>query len=82
MTSKTVISTVALADTKPSVAVSFKTYVPAIEKLADVVGLVASTKVTEPGPLTLVQSPVGVEPGYPGVTLPCKLTEFVGNSIV
>src|SRR6266545_97760 len=44
----------------PSLAVSRRTYAPATEKLAVVVGEVVSPKVTTPGPLILVQATVRV----------------------
>src|SRR4028119_1651673 len=63
----TVTATVSLLVSWPSEAVSFRTYSPATEKVADVAALAPLPNVTAPGPLTFVQAPARVPPaGGPG----------------
>ncbi len=51
----TVTTIVSLRVSAPSLAASSIVYVPSAEKKAVVLGAVASTNVTRPGPLTLLQ---------------------------
>jgi hypothetical protein len=59
----TVIVTSSVDERTLSLAVSLKTYVPSIEKLAEVLSALASPNVTVPGPLTLDQVVVTVAGG-------------------
>ena len=52
----------ALDESSPSLAVRRSTYSPAREKAAVVCAALAFAKVTEPGPLTLLQATVRIEP--------------------
>src|SRR5215213_5701120 len=66
-----------------SLAESRNTYVPGVEKIARVTGLLISFSVTRPGPLTWLQNVDTVAPaGKPSsATVPFKLAVF-GNVIV
>ncbi len=52
---KLITTIVSLRASAPSLAASSIVYVPSAEKEAVVLGAVASTNVTRPGPLTLLQ---------------------------
>jgi hypothetical protein len=74
----TVIVTSSVVDSTLSLAVSLKTYVPSIEKLAEVFSALASPNVTVPGPLTVdhivVNAPGGL--GNPSsVAVPLRLAD-------
>ncbi len=65
-----------LVDSTLSLAVSRRTYVPAVEKVAVVEAALALAKVTVPGPLTTVHAMVRVPGGLgkpSSVTVPTKL---------
>src|SRR6185503_18389121 len=66
-----------------SLADNRSTYVPGVEKIALVTGLLMSLNVTRPGPLNWLQNAVTVEPaGKPSsATVPFKLAVF-GSVIV
>src|SRR5688572_31580583 len=80
----TVTVAVSLLLNCPSDAVSFSTYSPSSEKVAEVAALSGSAKVTEPGPLTFVQMKVRVLPaGRPSsVAVPSRATVSIGSVIV
>src|SRR5262245_50679497 len=67
----TVICTESVAESAPSLAVSRRRYVPAIENEAVVVSALAVPKLTVPGPLPLLQATVNI-PG--GLGSPSSLT--------
>jgi hypothetical protein len=80
----TVIVTSSLDEIWLSLAVRRKTYVPATENEAVVLGAEALPKVTVPGPLTIVQVVVTAPGGFgkpSSVTVPLRLAD-AGNVII
>jgi hypothetical protein len=80
----TVIVTSSLVVRALSFAVSLRTYVPSIEKLAEVLSALASANVTVPGPLTLDQVVVSIAGGLgnpSSVAVPLRLAD-AGSVIV
>src|SRR4028119_247367 len=80
----TVTVVVSLLLNWPSDAVSFSTYSPSTVKVAEVAAMVASTKVTGPGPLTFGQVTARVLPsGRPSsLAVPSRSTVSTGSVIV
>src|SRR5882724_3669464 len=74
----TVIRTSALEDRCPSLALRRRTYWPSVENVAVVDATFAFVNVTVPGPLTLLQAMVRVEPGGSpsSVAVPLSIAVF------
>ncbi len=73
------IVTASLTDSAPSLAVSWRTYVPSSEKVAVVAGAAASPNVTVPGPLTFVHCVVSGEGIPSSLAVPASVAVAVGN---